>query len=222
MSRIAMNDIFVAVFIVAAYLALLADLVGPMGAQRLVGAAAGRRPHRPRGSHQVGRLLRPGRHLDPRTGAFEPRAAAAGRLVALGAVVGGIGAPWPFLVTMLLALARCPGDRPAARPIRLDARRRCWRCRPPAVVLGGVGLAFALAYDSGRGRRHADGAVEIVFALLARGAQVGWPAWTHARRRRACSCCGAPCARSASRARTRAGPSRARWAASPGRGSARA
>jgi dolichyl-phosphate-mannose--protein O-mannosyl transferase len=48
MSRIAMNDIFVAVFIVAGYAFFWQIWSGTLGTQRVVGAAAGRRPHRPR------------------------------------------------------------------------------------------------------------------------------------------------------------------------------
>jgi hypothetical protein len=47
---------------------LLADLVRPMGPQRLVGAAAGRDPDRPRHGDQVGRHLRPHRPVGPGPG----------------------------------------------------------------------------------------------------------------------------------------------------------
>ena len=176
MSRIAMNDIFVAVFIVAAYLAfwqiwsgrwarsawwvlpLVGVLIGLAAATKWVGfyALAGiwilvlARSN-------LGRLLLVG-------------------LVALGTVVGGFDAPWPFLVTMLLALAIALAIV-HVRPIRLDLATARQALPATGVVLGGVGLAFALAYDQVEGAGTADGAVEILFALLARGAQVGWPAY---------------------------------------------
>ncbi len=48
-----------------------------MEAQRVVGAAAGRGPHRPGGGNQVGRFLRPGRAAGTRPGALPSRAARA-------------------------------------------------------------------------------------------------------------------------------------------------
>ena len=175
MSRIAMNDIFVAVFIVAAYLCfwqvwsgrwarsawwvlpLVGVLLGLAAATKWVGfyALAGiwilvlARS-------SLGRLL----------------------LVALAAfvtVVGGFGAPWPFLVTMLLVLAVALAIV-HARPIRLDLEAALLALPATGVVIGAVGLAFALAYGQVEGGTP-SGAVEILFGLLARGAQVGWPAW---------------------------------------------
>jgi C-terminal four TMM region of protein-O-mannosyltransferase len=44
------------------------------------------------------------------------------------------------------------------------------------VVLGGVGLAFAIGYGQVEGRTPANG-VEALFDFLARGTQAAWPAW---------------------------------------------
>ena len=174
MSRIAMNDIFVAVFIVAAYLAfwqiwsgrwarsawwvlpLVGVLIGLAAATKWVGfyALAGiwilvlARS-------SLGRLLLVA-------------------LVAFATVVGGVGAPWPFLATMLLALAVALAIV-HARPIRLDLESARLALPATGVVIGGVGLAFAIAYGQVEG--NAGNAVEVLFGLLARGAQVGWPAW---------------------------------------------
>ncbi|MCV0402156.1 MAG: phospholipid carrier-dependent glycosyltransferase [Chloroflexi bacterium] len=176
MSRIAMNDIFVAVFIIAAYLAfwqiwsgrwarsawwvlpLVGVLIGLAAATKWVGfyALAGiwilvlARSH-------LGRLILVG-------------------LVALATVVAGVGAPWPFLVTMLLAFAIALAIV-HARPVRLDLDSARLALPATGVVLGGVGLAFAMAYGQVTDAGSADGAVEILFAILARGAQVGWPVW---------------------------------------------
>ncbi len=176
MSRIAMNDIFVAVFIVAAYLAfwqvwsgrwarsawwvlpLVGVLIGLAAATKWVGfyALAGIWILALARS-SLGRLLLVG-------------------LVAVGAVVGGIGAPWPFLVVMLLALGTALAIT-YARPIRLDFDGARLALPATGVVLGGVGLAFAMAYGQVPDAGSADGAVEVLFAVLARGAQVGWPVW---------------------------------------------
>ena len=174
MSRIAMNDIFVAVFIVAAYLAfwqiwsgrwarsawwvlpLVGVLIGLAAATKWVGfyALAGiwilvlARS-------SLGRLVLVA-------------------LVAFVTVVGGIGAPWPFLATMLLALGIALAIV-HARPIRLDVESAKLALPATGVVIGGVGLAFALVYGQAEG--DAGNAVEILFGLLARGAQAGWPAF---------------------------------------------
>jgi hypothetical protein len=44
-------------------------------------------------------------------------------------------------------------------------------------VLGGIGLAFAIAYPTIADARNPGDAVEFVFSFLARGAQAGWPVW---------------------------------------------
>ena len=176
MSRISMNDIFVATFIVAAYLVfwqiwsgrwarsawwalpLVGVLIGLAAATKWVGfyALAGLWVLVLARS-DLGRLLLVA-------------------LVALGAVIGGIGAPWPFLVVMLglLALALAISW---LRPIRLDLSDAVTALPASALVVAGVGLAFVLAFNQVEGARTPSSAVEYVFGLLARGAQVGWPAW---------------------------------------------
>ena len=174
MSRIAMNDIFTATFIVAAYLLfwqvwsgrwrgsawwalpLTGVLIGLAAASKWVGfyALAGllilvlvRSP--------LGRLLLVG-------------------MIGFLLIVAGIDAPWPFLVVCAAAFAiamlivwrwpiRLRGEELLALPAT-------------GLVLGGIGLAFALAYGQVAGRQPKD-AVETVFAFLARGAQASWPAW---------------------------------------------
>jgi predicted membrane-bound dolichyl-phosphate-mannose-protein mannosyltransferase len=175
MSRIAMNDIFVATFIVAGYLVfwqvwsgrwarsawwalpLVGVLIGLAAATKWVGfyALAGMWVLALARS-DLGRLLLVA-------------------LVAFAAVVGGIGAPWPFLVAMLLALAIALAVV-HARPIHFDLDAARVALPATGVVLGGVGLAFALAYDQVGGRSPGN-AVEYVFSVLARGAQAGWPAF---------------------------------------------
>ncbi len=174
MSRIAMNDIFVATFILAAYLLfwqvwsgrwarsawwvlpLVGVFIGLAASTKWVGfyALAGllvlvfvRSP--------LGRLL-----------------LAAGMGLVL--VAAGIGAPWPFLVTCLVivGLALVILWRWPVR-LRFD---ELLSLPATGIVLGGVGLAFAIAYDSVAGRTPGS-AVELVFAFLARGAQAAWPAW---------------------------------------------
>ena len=155
--------------------ALLADLVGPMGAQRLVGAAAGRDHDRAGRGHQVGRLVRADRAVGAGPGPIALRPLPAGgrdrvphrrrrvrRAVALpGGLHPGAGA-WPCCWS-------------GGRPIR--SRRRTSRALPPiGVVGGGIGLAFAIAYSMVEGREPRS-AVEFIFAFLARGAQAAWPAW---------------------------------------------
>ena len=180
MSRIAMNDIFVAVFIVAAYLVfwqiwsgrwarsawwalpLVGVLIGLAAATKWVGfyALAGLWVLALARS-DLGRLLLVG-------------------LVAFVAVVGGIGAPWPFLVAMLLAARRRAGDRPRpADPLRRRGRAR--RCRPPASC--SAGWAWPSRWRTTRSPEPSRrSAVEYLFAVLARGAQAGWPALPDARR----------------------------------------
>ena len=177
MSRISMNDIFVAAFIAAAYLLfwqiwsgrwarsawwalpLVGVLIGLAAATKWVGIYAllglwilvlAR--------SQLGRFL----------------------LVALAAVVAvvmGLGAPWPFRWSRW-RLRAGPGPRldqadpaRAARPDRAGGNRGRAGWRWP-------GLRGGLQPGGGRPRAAGDNAaVELVFAILARGAQAAWPAW---------------------------------------------
>jgi predicted membrane-bound dolichyl-phosphate-mannose-protein mannosyltransferase len=173
MSRIAMNDVFVAFFIVAAYLVfwqvwsgrwarsawwalpLSGVLIGLAAASKWTGfyALAGLLVLALARS-QLGRLVLVG-------------------LVALAAVVGGFGAPWPFLVIMLLGLAFALFFV-YQRPVRLRAGDLL-ALPATGVVLGGIGLAFAVAYPTIEGARNPGDAVEFLFSILSRGAQAGWP-----------------------------------------------
>ncbi|MEA2651299.1 MAG: dolichyl-phosphate-mannose-protein mannosyltransferase, partial [Chloroflexota bacterium] len=175
MSRIAMNDIFVAVFITAAYLAFWQIWSGRWARSAwwvlpvvgvLLGLAAA--------TKWVGFYALAGMWILVLARSSLGRLVLVG-LVAFATVVGGVGAPWPFLATMLLALAVALAIV-HARPIRLDLETARLALPATGVVLGGVGLAFALAYGQVDGGNPAN-AVEVVFGLLARGAQVGWPAW---------------------------------------------
>lgn len=176
MSRISMNDIFVTTFIAAAYLVfwqiwsgrwarsawwalpLVGVLIGLAAATKWVGfyALAGLWVLVLARS-DLGRLVLVA-------------------LVALGAVVGGIGAPWPFLVVMLGLLAVALAIA-WMRPIRLDPSEAITALSASAAVVAGVGLAFVLGFNQVEGARTPTSAVEYVFGLLARGAQVGWPAF---------------------------------------------
>jgi hypothetical protein len=104
---------------------------------------------------------------------------ALGRLLLVAAIgfitiVAGIGVPWPFLVVCLLALALAL-FLVYVRPIRLDAAD-LMALPASGVVLGGIGVAFAIGYNQVEGRAP-QGAVEVLFDFLARGAQAAWPAW---------------------------------------------
>jgi hypothetical protein len=175
MSRIAMNDMFAVTFIVAAYLLfwqvwsgrwarsawwvlpLVGVLIGLAAATKWVGIYA-----------LLGLWV------------LVLARSALGRLllvvtIALITVVMGIGSPWPFLaicVATLLLAAVIVWDR----PIRLGMEDLIGGASTMLVVAG-LGLGFALALDQVPGAQEPRGAVELVFAVLARGAQVGWPAW---------------------------------------------
>lgn len=173
MSRIAMNDIFVAVFILAAYLLfwqvwsgrwarsawwalpLTGVLIGLAAASKWTGfyALAGLLVLSLARS-QLGRLVLVG-------------------LIAVAAIVGGIGAPWPFLVLTLLALTLALFFV-YQQPIRISAADLL-AIPATGVVLGALGLAFAIAFPTIADARNPDGAVELLFGILARGAQAGWP-----------------------------------------------
>jgi hypothetical protein len=174
MSRIAMNDIFVATSIVAAYALFWQTWSGRWarsawwalpGVGVLIGLAAA--------SKWVGWYALIGLWvLVFARSHFGRFLLVAG--IGFITIVAGIGAPWPFLVVcaaaLLLALALV-----WHRPIRLSPADLV-AFPPIGVVAGGIGLAFAVAYTTVEGREPRS-AVETLFALLARGAQAAWPAW---------------------------------------------
>ena len=175
MSRISMNDIFVATFIVAAYLVFWQVWSGRWArsawwAMPLVGVLIGlASASKWVGFYALGGLL-----------VLVLARSALGRLllVALAAfvlVLGAIGGPWPFLVVMLALLALALAIT-WVRPIRLDVGESIGALAATAMVVTGVGLAFVLAYPSVEGREPGS-AVEYVFGLLARGAEAEWPVW---------------------------------------------
>jgi predicted membrane-bound dolichyl-phosphate-mannose-protein mannosyltransferase len=175
MSRIAMNDIFVAVFIVAAYLVFWQVWSGRWARSAwwampltgvLIGLAAA--------SKWVGFYALAGLLV------LVLARSALGRLLlvalaALAAVVGGIGAPWPFLVVMVGIVALALGIT-WLRPIRVPLGDALLAIPATTAVVAGIGLAFVMAFSSVEGREPRS-AVEYLFGLLARGAQAQWPAW---------------------------------------------
>ena len=176
MSRISMNDIFVTMFIVAAYLAFwqiwsgrwarsawwVLPLVGV-----LIGLAAA--------SKWVGFYALAGLWVLVLARSDLGRLALV-MLAALALVVGAIGAPWPFLLVMIGIMALALAIT-WVRPIRLERRETLSALTASAVVATGLGLAFIVGFDQVEGARDPGSAVEYVFGLLARGAQAGWPAW---------------------------------------------
>jgi predicted membrane-bound dolichyl-phosphate-mannose-protein mannosyltransferase len=176
MSRIAMNDIYVATFIVAAYLLFWQVWSGrwkrsAWWALPLVGVLIGLAAS----SKWVGWYALAGLLV------LVLARSALGRLVlvvgvVLLAVVAGFGegVPWPFTALMFVVVAFAL-LLVWVRPVR--PRLAALVALPATgVVLGGVGLAFALAFSQVPGRNPTS-AVELVFGLLSRGAQAGWPAW---------------------------------------------
>jgi 4-amino-4-deoxy-L-arabinose transferase-like glycosyltransferase len=176
MSRIAMNDIFVAVLIVAAYalfwqvwsgrwsrsawwvLPAVGVLIGLAAATKWVGFYA-----------LAGLLI------------LVLARSALGRLLlvalaAVAAIVGGIGAPWPFLVIMLAILALALAIT-WVRPIRIDLGEALTALPATVAVVTGLGLAFVVTFDAVESSRTPGSAVEYVFGLLARGAEAEWPAF---------------------------------------------
>jgi len=175
MSRISMNDIFVATFIVAAYalfwqiwsgrwtrsawwvLPVVGVLIGLAAATKWVGfyALAGL---------LVLVLARSGLGRIVLVG-----------LVALATVIGGLDAPWPFTVVMVggLAIALLITY---ARPPHIDLREAVLAIPASVAVLAGIAATLLLAFGSVAGRTP-DGAVEYLFGILARGLEAGWPAW---------------------------------------------
>lgn len=174
MSRIAMNDIYAATFIVAAYalfwqiwsgrwarsawwvLPLVGIMIGLAAATKWVGWYA-----------LIGLWV-----LVLARSHFGRFFLVAG--IAFLTVVAGFGAPWPFLVVCILALA-LGLFLVWRRPIQLSPQD-ILALPPIGVVGGGIGLAFAIAYTTVQGREPRS-AVEFIFAFLARGAQAAWPAW---------------------------------------------
>jgi Gpi18-like mannosyltransferase/4-amino-4-deoxy-L-arabinose transferase-like glycosyltransferase len=174
MSRISMNDIFVTVFIVAAYLVFWQVWSGRWARSAwwalpltgvLIGLAAS--------TKWVGFYALAGLLILVLARSNLGRLALVA-LVALATVVGGIGAPWPFLVVMLGLLAVALVIT-WARPIRIDL----WDALMPILATIAVGsgllLAFVVAFDSVEGARDPRNAVEYVFGLLTRGAEAEWP-----------------------------------------------
>ena len=97
-------------------------------------------------------------------------------MVALIFAVGAIGAPWPFLIVMLGLLAIALAIT-WVRPIGIDVGEAMTALPATAAVLTGVGLAFVIGFGQVQGAREPGNAIEYLFGLLARGAQVGWPVW---------------------------------------------
>jgi predicted membrane-bound dolichyl-phosphate-mannose-protein mannosyltransferase len=178
MSRIAMNDIFVAFFIAAGYalfwpiwggrwqrsawwvLPLVGILIGLAAASKWVGWYA-----------LIGLwflvLLR------SQLGRFLVIAA-----TGFAAVAVGWEAPWPFTLIMLGALVI--GLAVAwVRPVRLEGSE-LWAVPASAIVIGAIGLAFVIGYqtlDCGEaGCRTPGGLIELGFGVLFRGIEAWWPA----------------------------------------------
>ncbi|MDP9243774.1 MAG: phospholipid carrier-dependent glycosyltransferase, partial [Chloroflexota bacterium] len=174
MSRIAMNDIFAAFFIVAAYLLFwqiwsLRWKQSAWWALPAVGVLIGLAS----ATKWVGFYALAGLWV-----LFLARSAL-GRLVLLAGlafltVVAGFGAPWPFTVLMLAALAVAL-LLVHVRPIRLGPDDLRLALPASGVVAGGIGLALALGYGQVKGFPP-NGAIELVFAYFTRAAQAGWPA----------------------------------------------
>ncbi len=178
MSRIAMNDIFVALFIVAGYL-----LFWPIWG---------------------GRWLRSAWWVLPLVGVMIGLAAASkwvgwyaliglwflvllrsqlGRFLVIGAVgfaavAIGIPGPWPFMLISfgILALALAVSW---VKPVRLESAE-LWAVPATALVVGAIGLAFVTGYltlDCGEaGCREPGGLIELGFGVLFRGIEAWWPA----------------------------------------------
>lgn len=174
MSRIAMNDIFVATFIVAAYalfwpiwggrwqrsawwvLPLVGVMIGLAAASKWVGFYA-----------LLGLwflvLLR------SQLGRFVLVAATGFAAFAVGA-----GAPWPFTLIAFAALGLALAAA-WVRPVRLSGAELM--AIPAAALVGGaIGLSFVLAYPTVPGREP-HGVVELGFSILFRGLEAHWPAY---------------------------------------------
>jgi len=176
MSRISMNDIFVTAFIVAAYLVFWQIWSGrwqrsAWWALPLVGVLIGLAA----ATKWVGFYALAGLWILVLARSSLGRLVLVG-LVAIAAVVGGIGAPWPFLLVMLglLGLALVITWE---RPIRLDSSELVTAIPATIAVASGLLLAFVFAFDTVEGAREPRNAVEYVFGLLARGAEAEWPVY---------------------------------------------
>ncbi len=178
MSRIAMNDIFVAVFIVAGYALFwpiwggrwrrsawfILPLVGVM-----IGLAAG--------SKWVGWYALIGLWflvlLRSQLGRFLVVAATGFATFAIG-----FEAPWPFFVIMIAALALAVAVA-WVKPVRLEPAE-LWAVPATLLVVGAIGLAFAIGFqtlDCGEGGcREPRNLVELGFGILFRGIEAWWPA----------------------------------------------
>jgi Gpi18-like mannosyltransferase len=182
MSRIAMNDIFVATFIVAAYalfwpiwggrwqrsawwvLPLVGVMIGLAAASKWVGWYA-----------LIGLwflvLLR------SQLGRFILVAATGFAVMAVGMGAPWPGSPWPpwpFTVIALgvLALALALAW---IRPVRLSGGELL-AVPALALVVGVIGLSFALAFPTVAGREPGS-LVELGFGILFRGLEAQWPAF---------------------------------------------
>ena len=151
MSRISMNDIFVATFIVAAYLVfwqvwsgrwarsawwalpLVGVLIGLAAASKWVGFYALGRPAR------------------ARAGSVRARAAAARGARGVRARPRRASAARGRSCVVMLALLALALAITWVRPIRLDIGESIGALAATAMVVTGVGLAFVLAYALGRG-----------------------------------------------------------------------
>jgi predicted membrane-bound dolichyl-phosphate-mannose-protein mannosyltransferase len=173
MSRIAMNDIFVAFFIVLAYL-LFWQAWGRRWSRSawwvipLVGVAIGLAA----ATKWVGWYALVGLWVlvlsRSQFGRFLLVAA-----VGFLTVVSGFGAPWPFLVIMIGALAIALAVS-WVKPIRL-AGADLWAV-PASALVGGIALgAFAAAWSSVAGREPSS-LIEFGIDFIFRGIQAGWPA----------------------------------------------
>ena len=169
-SRIAMNDVYVAVFIVAAYLVFWQIWSGRWARSAwwalpvvgvLIGLAAG--------TKWVGFYALAGISL------LVLARSDLGRVVLLASaaflfIVAGIGSPWPF-AAVLVGMVALLAVMTWVRPVRLG-----WndlRALPSTgVVAGIIGLAFTVA----AGPLDREGPVRVVVELLATGAERVWPA----------------------------------------------